>query len=233
VRPQNAADVRNGSALVRTGQAWRLGSGTGRKLIRERGIKQEHLPGISYCPLVGRLSRPVVFGAASITISVMHLGESCGAAGYHLQVCGDKLGAHAACRLRQPCQHSPDRHPMRRLDATKSWHDRALQIYLVLIGAAEHRRTMSYGELDRRIGYGGANLLKGPLDHIHFWCEENEIPVLSALVVGKGSGVPGAGYPSSSDVRRTHEQVFAFDWCSIMPPTPEDLRAAWQARRSR
>jgi hypothetical protein len=29
-----------------------------------------------------------------------------------------------------------------------------------------------------------------------------------------------------------HDRVFAVDWYAIVPPTPEELRAAWRARRT-
>ena len=100
---------------------------------------------------------------------------------------------------------------------------RALQAWLILIGQARLRRTLTYGELDKLMHYGSAQL-GGILDYIFWYCKMSGLPPLALIVVNKETGKPGEweGMDTVADVPQD-QAVFDFDWYSIIPPTPEEL----------
>jgi hypothetical protein len=100
---------------------------------------------------------------------------------------------------------------------------RALRIYLLLIGLAENRRTITYTDLGKRIEYGRRSLNR-PLGCIMRWCKANRLPALTSIVVLK-TGLPGEGL-SAIDVKKApkaHSKVFQEDWSCYAPPTVEEL----------
>jgi hypothetical protein len=102
---------------------------------------------------------------------------------------------------------------------------RALQIYLILIGAAKRRETITYGTLAEMIGFGGAGVMGQFLGPIMVWCENNELPALTCLVVRGDSGVPGEGLTTvSGGFPAEQQRVFEFDWYGIYPPTFKELK---------
>lgn len=100
---------------------------------------------------------------------------------------------------------------------------RAVQIYLILIGAAHRRETLTYQMVARLIGYKGAGVLDRQLGHIMNWCAVNTLPPLTVLVVNKDTGIPGAGLTTPANLHADRERVFAYDWYSVVPPLPEEL----------
>jgi hypothetical protein len=108
-----------------------------------------------------------------------------------------------------------------------SLYSRALQIYLILIGRAENRQTITYGELAERLGYAGADhngagILGPRLDPIMRWCLTNGLPDITTLVVSQRTGLPTLS--SASNVGIEQQGVFELDWHAIFPPTEADLR---------
>jgi hypothetical protein len=100
---------------------------------------------------------------------------------------------------------------------------------LILIGQAAERKTLTYEMLSEMLGFErGAGVLSQTLGHIMFWCTQNGLPALTTLVVGKGSGTPGDGLTSVEDREAAREQVFEFDWYDLVPPSVEDLDAAYR-----
>ena len=65
-----------------------------------------------------------------------------------------------------------------------------LRAYLILIGCAADRQTVTYDALARRIKRGGPNLLAKPLALITRWCQEHSLPALASLVVEQATGYP-------------------------------------------
>jgi hypothetical protein len=105
---------------------------------------------------------------------------------------------------------------------------RALQIYLVLIGLAYNRQNVTYRHLSvNQLKYGDGGILAGPLDRIMRWCDQNRLPPLTALVVAEETGAPGDGLITVTDGNwpMAFKTVFDFDWFSIMPPTIEELES--------
>jgi hypothetical protein len=102
-----------------------------------------------------------------------------------------------------------------------------LRAYLILIGCAADRQTVTYDDaLARRIKRGGPNLLAKPLALITRWCQHHSLPALASLVVERATGLPAPGFAAVSrdEIPREQERVWAFDWYAIFPhPTIEEL----------
>lgn len=111
-------------------------------------------------------------------------------------------------------------------DATNA--SRSLQIYLILIGAAARRETMTYSMLSERI-YGSASqrhTLGPKLGPLMNWCKANELPALTALVVNEESGKPSTGLTTVDGAfGAEQEQIFSYNWYGIFPPAIEELKS--------
>ena len=104
----------------------------------------------------------------------------------------------------------------------------ALRAYLILIGCAADRQTVTYDALERRMKRGDPNLLAEPLDLITRWCQSHELPALASLVVEEGIGLPAPDFTASSreEIPQEKERVWERDWFSFFPPTIEELEEA-------
>ncbi|RJP68895.1 MAG: hypothetical protein C4532_11915 [Candidatus Abyssobacteria bacterium SURF_17] len=108
---------------------------------------------------------------------------------------------------------------------------RALQIWQILIAAADNRQILTYNLLAKKIGYKGAGTLAQTLGHIMYYCQHNGLPPLTVLVVNEDTGLPGEGL-LEADLNADRELVFRFNWYSIVPPTPEELEEAYKVAHS-
>jgi hypothetical protein len=70
-------------------------------------------------------------------------------------------------------------------------HERATQVWQVLVNCAHERRTITYELLGDTLDMHGAGVFAGILGDIMYWCRQHEKPALTALVVQKHTGVPG------------------------------------------
>lgn len=104
---------------------------------------------------------------------------------------------------------------------------RALQAWQYLIAKAVNRQIVQYEELRILMEYPTCNPLTPALGCIMFYCEQNDLPPLTIIVVNK-SGVPGEGFTAEQieDYHRRREDVFNFPWFELMPPTVDELNAA-------
>lgn len=100
---------------------------------------------------------------------------------------------------------------------------RAQQIYMILIGLAANRQTTTYKILSRKLGYKGSGTMQHMLGRIAYWCLENDLPALTALVVNQETGLPGIGIPCEEDLDAERENVFTYDWFDIVVPSPDEL----------
>ena len=116
---------------------------------------------------------------------------------------------------------------VRRFDDDPNRPARGLQTWQILIGRAHNRQTITYGQLAELLGFGGAQVLAHPLGHVYFYCQQRKLPPLTVLVVKEDSGLPGDGV-KGIDLNRSREEVFAFNWYRIWPPSPGELRAAYE-----
>jgi hypothetical protein len=114
--------------------------------------------------------------------------------------------------------------------ADDSHHEtRALQAWQILIGRAANRQTITYGQLSEQMeGYGGKRgaILSHPLGRIMRWCQANNLPALTTLVVDRITGLPKSGLTTvaDDDFPAECERVFKRKWFSIFPPTLDELK---------
>jgi hypothetical protein len=104
--------------------------------------------------------------------------------------------------------------------------ERALQVWQILIGKAYNRQTITYIDLAKIIGYTDARPIPNILNHIMCFCDQNNLPPLTALVVNKGTGAPGEGLTTLKNPDSDRERVFNVNWYDLVPPTPDQLRQA-------
>jgi len=104
-------------------------------------------------------------------------------------------------------------------------HERAIQIYQVLIGAAHNRQVLNYEIVAKLVGVPRWGLAPH-LGHLMNYCQHNDLPPLTALVVKRPSGRPGKGLTTVRDPDHDRERVFAHDWYRMKPLTTADLKAA-------
>ena len=72
-----------------------------------------------------------------------------------------------------------------------------------------------------------AGVLNRILGHIGFYCNDNKLPILTSIVVGKKRGAPGKAIPIDLvKIDQEREKVYKKDWFNIYPPTAEELSAA-------
>ena len=109
---------------------------------------------------------------------------------------------------------------------TSAHPDRALQAWQILIGAAMNRRTLTYLGLSRLMFQKeAAGVLDKILGHVAYYCIDNNLPALTAIVVGKGRGSPGADIPVDRNrMDEIRESVYEHDWYNVFPPTHEQLK---------
>jgi hypothetical protein len=100
-----------------------------------------------------------------------------------------------------------------------------LRAYLVLIGCAADRQTVTYDALAPRIKRDGPNLLAKPLGRITRWCQRHSLPALASLVVEQATGPPAPGFAAvgKDEIPSEQGRVWDFDWYASLPPTIEEL----------
>jgi hypothetical protein len=108
--------------------------------------------------------------------------------------------------------------------------ERALQAYLILIGAAHNRQTLTYKDLSL-IMFGESRqaqgVLAGILGCIAFYCQDKRLPILTTIVVNETTGDPGYGIPLSNSPAQEREKVYATNWYHNVPPTTEELNKSY------
>ena len=104
--------------------------------------------------------------------------------------------------------------------------DRAVQAWQILVGAAMRRQTLTYKGLAKAMYQREAQgVLDKVLGHIAFYCIDNELPLLTTIVVGTGRGKPGHHIPIDLEtIDFEREKVYATDWYNIYPPSAEELQ---------
>jgi hypothetical protein len=115
-------------------------------------------------------------------------------------------------------------------DAERTRPYRALQLWQILIAKSSNRQVATYGELEKIVGFKGAGVFAQILGHVMYYCRQNDLPPLTALVVKKSTGLPGCGLTSRKDLNADREEVFAFRWFRVVPPSPTQLSEAYRKR---
>jgi putative restriction endonuclease len=104
-------------------------------------------------------------------------------------------------------------------------HERALQVWSVLVLAARNQQILSYTMVEQLTGipkFTQADIL-GPIQD---YCEKHKLPQLTALVVSQEKGEPGKGFHSVEEIFRAQARVFVYDWLKEKAPTTDELRDA-------
>jgi len=96
-------------------------------------------------------------------------------------------------------------------------YQRSSQIWSLLICAARERKSYTYGEVAKILGFGGAGVMANLLGPIMWFCEDNDYPPLTVLVVNQETGLHGEGLSTIEEVNSDRESVFSFDWFSMEP----------------
>jgi hypothetical protein len=123
---------------------------------------------------------------------------------------------------------------LRHFDENRTNAKSARQVYLILIGCASRRETLTYKQLGLKMGFkspnGAAGTLGPIVGHLLFWCKEEGLPHINTLVVNAETGVPGdgPGY-DAKEVPAFQQEVFGFDWYSIDVPKLNELDEAYRA----
>ena len=108
---------------------------------------------------------------------------------------------------------------------------RASQIWQILISYAHTKQTLTYEKLAQLLGYRGAGVLAQTLEHIMRWCEEQDVPPLTALVIGKSTKKPGSGLTAVTNFPNSKKAVFDFSWFRVVPPTERQLKDVYERGR--
>ena len=111
---------------------------------------------------------------------------------------------------------------------------RALQVWQILIGCAYNQQIVTYGDLAEMLEYQGAGTLGQILAPIMYYCEENDIPPLTSLVVNQQTGEPGSGFEflkHYDTVDSARMEVFRTDWYALVPPTPDQFQDVWERNK--
>jgi hypothetical protein len=105
---------------------------------------------------------------------------------------------------------------------------RALQAWQYLIGDAVERRIPRYEDLRELMEYTDDRPLTSILSCIMWYCEQNELPPLTIIVVNR-FGVPGPGFSTerAENYHQRGEDVFNYPWYRMVPPTVAELREAY------
>lgn len=101
-------------------------------------------------------------------------------------------------------------------------HERAAQIWSVLALAARNRQVLTYPLTSRLVGVPQIGLGK-LLETIQSYCLLKKLPPLTMLVISSETGMPGTGFVAASDIPRTQQEVFAFDWLPHGAPSEDVL----------
>lgn len=103
--------------------------------------------------------------------------------------------------------------------------ERAWQVWSLLAFAARNRQTLTYEIVAQLTGMATPGL-GAVLEPIQSYCLLNKLPALSALVVNKGTGLPGTGFIAAEDVPREFIRIFNQDWLAVGCPSPDALAEA-------
>ena len=106
---------------------------------------------------------------------------------------------------------------------------RAVQAWQILVSAAMNRQTITYKTLGRMMyRRDAAGVLDKILGHIAYFCNDNNLPPLTSIVVGKKRGTPGKDIPINfGKLNQEREKVYATDWYDIYPPGARELHRSY------
>ena len=92
-----------------------------------------------------------------------------------------------------------------------------------------NRQIVRYDELSKLMEYSGNRPLSIILGCIMYFCDQNELPPLTILVVNQ-DGVPGGGFTIEilDDCHTRREEIHNYEWYKIVPPTINEFQSAFE-----
>ena len=102
---------------------------------------------------------------------------------------------------------------------------RSMQVWSILVFAAKNQKLISYTELGKLIGVPPP-ALGSFLFPILYFCQVNNFPPLTSIVVSHVSGVPGEGFPPDINLHEAQSRVFVYDWLAQAAPNADQFREA-------
>ncbi len=121
---------------------------------------------------------------------------------------------------------------MKKFNPTSNHPNRAVQAWQILISAGMNRQTLTYKSISLLMyRQEAAGVLGKILGHIAYYCIDNNLPPLTLLVVNKNRGTPGYNIPiNKNNIEEERENVYAFDWYNIYPPTSDEFLESFNKR---
>ena len=106
---------------------------------------------------------------------------------------------------------------------------RAIQVWQILVAKAMNRQTITYEQLSTLMyGKSAAGVLGNILGHVANYCNDNDLPPLTVIVVNSVTGLPGELIPVQSfELNAKREAVYNCDWYDIYPPSEHELNSAF------
>jgi len=102
---------------------------------------------------------------------------------------------------------------------------RSMQIWSILVFAAQNQKLISYTALGKLVGVPTPALGRF-LFPILYYCQQNDLPPLTSIVISHVSGTPGEGFPPNINVPESQSRSFVYDWQSVDAPNADQFQAA-------
>lgn len=106
--------------------------------------------------------------------------------------------------------------------------ERSAQFWAVLVLAARAHQVVSYEQMEQMTGLP-SHCQTQTLANILDYCQQQQLPRLTCIVVAKATGMPASDDFQELDLDAEIRRVFVFDWFSHGAPTPADFQTASQA----
>lgn len=102
---------------------------------------------------------------------------------------------------------------------SKNWEYAAGILWSYLVKSAKEENFPTYSDVAPIIQTNPLSV-RNALELIQQYCMDMKLPPLSAIVVGKNSGLPGDGFIAwdVDDIKTAHKRVFIYPWASIENP---------------
>jgi hypothetical protein len=117
-------------------------------------------------------------------------------------------------------------------------YQRAVQLWPLLVFAAQHQILLSYNTVEHLTGIPRVALGKmlGPITR---YCQKEDLPWLTFIVINEKDGKPGDGplprarreYGNDLDFHIMQARVFIYDWFKRRAPKTEDFKRADKSPR--
>jgi len=105
------------------------------------------------------------------------------------------------------------------MKSKKNWMHAARRLWPRLVDVGRKRMTLTYEEAAPGIDTNPLSV-RFALGPIQDYCLDNRLPPLTAIVVGKNSGVPGTGFIAwdLDDLEVARDAIAAYNWSLLRNP---------------